>query len=62
MVNCTICGKKIVLVPSAQERARKFGGEPSDYVKMFTTHSDCAVKKRSQESTDLMRRIVAEGK
>lgn len=62
MANCTICGKKIVLVPSAQERARKFGGEPSDYAKMFTTHSDCAVKKRSQDSTDLMRRIVAEGK
>lgn len=62
MANCTICGKKIVLVPSAEERAAKFGGKASDYTKLFTTHSDCAVKKRSQESTDLMRRIAAEGK
>ncbi len=62
MANCTICGKKIVLVPSAAERAEKFGGKPSDYTKLFTTHSDCAVKQRSQESTDLMRRIAAEGK
>ncbi len=62
MANCTICGKKIVLVPSAEERAAKFGGKASDYPKLFTTHSDCAVKQRSQESTDLMRRIAAEGK
>lgn len=62
MANCTICGKKIVLVPSAEERAAKFGGKASDYTKLFTTHSDCAVKQRSQESTDLMRRIAAEGK
>ncbi len=58
MANCTICGKKIVLVPSAEERAVKFGGKASDYTKLFTTHSDCAVKQRSQESTDLMRRIA----
>jgi len=62
MAKCTICGKEIVLNPSAAERAAKFGGKPSDYTKLFTTHSDCAVKQRSQESTDLMRRIAAEGK
>ncbi len=61
-MNCTICGKKIVLVPSAKERAEKFGGVASDYTKLFTTHSECAVNKRSQESSDLMRQIVAEGK
>lgn len=60
MAKCTICNKTIVLVPSASERAAKFGGKASDYTKMFTTHSECAVAKRSQESTELMRRIVAE--
>lgn len=62
MANCTICGKKIVLVPSAAERAKKYGGEPSDYTNMFTTHADCAVNKRSQESTDLMRKLAGQVK
>ena len=62
MAKCTICGKEIVLVPSATERAAKYGGKPSDYTKLFTTHSECQVKQRSQASTDLMRKIVAEGK
>ena len=61
MAKCTICGKEIVLVPSASERAAKYGGKPSDYTKLFSTHSECQVKKRSQESTELMRKIVAEG-
>ncbi len=62
MAKCTICGKEIVLVPSATERAAKFGGKPSDYTNLFTTHSECQVKQRSQASTELMRKIVAEGK
>lgn len=61
MAKCTICGKEIVLVPSASERAAKYGGKPSDYTKLFSTHSECQVKQRSQESTELMRKIVAEG-
>jgi len=56
-MNCTICGKPIKLVPSAQERAKKFGGKPSDYTKLFTTHSACFIQKRSQESIDLMRKL-----
>ena len=56
-MNCTICGKKIVLVPSAADRAKKFGGKPKDYTKLFTEHSDCLVEKRSRESLELMRRI-----
>lgn len=55
-MNCTICGKPIVLVPSATERARKSGGKPSDYTKLFTTHSSCAVEKRSAEAVELMRK------
>lgn len=62
MAKCTICNKEIVLIPSAAERAAKFGGKASDYIKMFTTHSECAIAKRSQESIDLMRRIAAEQK
>lgn len=59
-MNCKICGKPIVLFPSAEERARKFGGSPSDYIKMFDTHADCFIAKRSQESVDLMRQQVKE--
>lgn len=56
MSNCTICGKPIVLMPSAAERARRHGGKPSDYTAMFTTHSHCAIAKRTQEAIDTMRR------
>lgn len=56
-MNCTICKKLIVLVPSATERARKFGGKPADYTKLFTTHAHCTVEKRSAEAVALMRRI-----
>lgn len=53
-MNCTICGKKIVLVPSAQERSKKYGMPPSHYTNLFTTHSDCLVQKRNQEATKLL--------
>lgn len=39
MRNCTICNKPIVLAPTAQERAAKYGGKPSDYTNAFTTHA-----------------------
>lgn len=58
-MNCTICNKPVVLVPSASERARKYGGKPSDYTKLFPQHTDCLVQKRSQESVELMRRIAS---
>lgn len=54
-MNCTICGKPIILVPSAKERAEKFGGSPADYTKLFTEHADCTVRKREQEAIELMR-------
>jgi hypothetical protein len=59
-MNCSICKKPIVLVPSAAERAAKLGGKPSDYTKLFTEHSKCLVAKRSAESVELMRRIREE--
>lgn len=46
-MKCTICDKPIVLVPSAAERAKKFGGKPSDYTKLFTEHSQCTIDRRN---------------
>ena len=43
-MNCLLCGKPIVLVPSAKERADKYGGKPSDYTALFTVHAECQVK------------------
>lgn len=56
MRNCTICGRPIVLVPSAAERAARYGGKPSDYTALFTTHPDCAVEKREWETRELIAR------
>ena len=55
-MNCSYCGKPIVLIPSAQERARKFGGTASYYVRLFTIHSDCQIKSRQDSVTDLINR------
>lgn len=56
-MNCTICKKPVILVPSAKERARKYGGKPSDYTKLFTAHAECVVAKREAETVALMRRL-----
>lgn len=56
-MNCTICKKPVVLVPSAQERADKYGGTPESYARLFPTHSDCALAKREADTVALMRRI-----
>lgn len=56
-MKCTICNNPIVLVPSAAERAKRHGGKPSDYTKLFTTHAKCAVEKREAETVELMRRM-----
>lgn len=55
-MNCTICAKPITLVPSATERAKKYGGKPSDYTKLFTEHAQCVIDKRSREALELMRK------
>ena len=59
-MRCIICGKPIVLVPSAKERAAKFGGKPSDYTALFTTHSECALAERAKETSELIKRINKE--
>lgn len=55
-MNCTICGKPIVLVPSAEERARKTGHSPAYYRALFTEHTKCALQKRVEETSELIRR------
>lgn len=55
-MNCTICGKKIILVPSAKERADKYGNTPEHYTAMFTEHAECLIRKREKETLALMRR------
>lgn len=59
-MNCTICGKPVVLRPSAAERARKYGGRPIDYIRLFPTHGQCAIDKREADTLALMRRINLE--
>jgi hypothetical protein len=55
-VNCTRCGKPIVLVPSAKERAEKYGETPEFYTKLFTIHPECLVNKRRQQTLQLLAR------
>jgi hypothetical protein len=56
-MKCKICQKEIVLYPSAEERAKKYGGKPSNYSKLFTTHSDCTIAKRNQDTLELIDRL-----
>jgi hypothetical protein len=53
---CKICRKEIILVPSAIERAEKYGGTAKQYTALFQTHPDCFLKKRSAETQDLLKR------
>lgn len=59
-MNCTICHKPIVLIPSAEARAASdvTGKTAKYYRNLFTTHSDCQIAKRNQESIELMRRMT----
>ncbi len=56
-MKCRICNEPIVLIPSAKERADKFGGKPSDYTKLFTTHSLCLLEKRAKQTDELMKKV-----
>lgn len=48
-MKCKFCNKDIVLIPSASERAKRYGGKPSDYVKLFTSHPACAIEQQNKE-------------
>lgn len=58
-MNCTICGKPVVLSLSASERAAKdvTGKSAAYYTSLFTEHSQCVINKREQETAALMRRM-----
>lgn len=55
-MSCSQCGKPIVLIPSAKERAEKVGGKPSDYTKLFTIHAECLIELRRKELRELLER------
>ena len=55
-MNCSICNKPIILIPSATERARKYGGTASDYTRLLTTHTDCQLAKNKTDLSDLIKR------
>jgi len=42
--NCKCCQKPIVLVPSAAERARKYGKTAAYYRNLFSVCNECKVK------------------
>ena len=54
---CTECGRPIVLVPSAKERAKKHGKSPSFYTKLFTVHAQCQLDKRKLDTSKLMKSL-----
>lgn len=56
-MNCKICGKPIVLAPSANERAAKdvTGKSAAYYTSLFTEHSQCTLDKRNEDTSALMR-------
>jgi hypothetical protein len=56
-MNCTHCNKKIVLIPSARERAAKFGGTPESYTKLFTMHASCSLERRAASVSELIKKL-----
>lgn len=62
-MKCRICGKEVILVPSAKERAKsdRGGHSAAYYTRLFPEHTECALKERDGDSVELMRRINAKG-
>ena len=58
-MNCSICNKPIILIPSAQDRAKNDlnGNPPSYFISLFRTHTECLINKRNEDTIELMRRI-----
>ena len=58
-MNCSLCGEPIVLIPSAEERARKdvTGKTPAYYRSLFTSHAACELKKREEDTLVLIRSL-----
>ena len=58
-MNCALCLKPIVLVPSAAERAaRDATGRPAAFfTSLFTEHAQCTLDKRARNTSALMQRL-----
>ena len=54
---CTICKKPIVLVPSAKERAKRYGNTPQYYTNLFTEHTHCKIEKYNKDTVELIKRL-----
>lgn len=59
-MKCQICGRPVVLVPSAKERAKKYGGEPRDYTRLFPSHAECVLGQREVGTNELINRTRKE--
>lgn len=61
-MNCNICNKPVVLVPSARERAAKSrdGMTAADYTKLFPRHAACELAQREDQTAELCRRKTVE--
>jgi hypothetical protein len=57
MKNCNYCGKPIKLVPTASERAAKYGQSPAYYEALFTAHTECQLESRMKETTALLQEL-----
>lgn len=53
-MKCTICHKEVTLVPSAAERAKRYGETPAYYTRLFPQHSVCTIAKRNADVRDLI--------
>lgn len=56
-MKCIYCNEVIILHPSAEERAKKYGGKPSDYTKLFRYHAECHIKQRELGTQSLVQRM-----
>lgn len=57
-MKCKHCGKEVVLVPSAAERAKKdvTGKTAAYYTSLFDYHAECTLKMRAEGVRELMQR------
>lgn len=51
---CKYCNKEVVLVPSAQERSKKYGMPASYYTKLFQNHAKCELENRKKLTQELL--------
>lgn len=58
---CSICKQDIVLVPSAEQRAKKYGETAEYYRSLFVSHVSCQLDHRKRSVLELMKRISSNG-